>query len=150
MFNKTFKTAFAALAIVAGAASFSPAMAAGAQAPAGAANAGNLHLASGSIHIQTPHGGIYFGHGRGPGWYGKPQRRHYGGRRHGGRHYGGRRVCHPRKAVRKAWHIGMNRPGIRRIGENRIVVTGWHRGHRAKLVFDRWSPRCRVIRARGI
>lgn len=125
MLTKTLKTALAALVIASGAAITS--------APANAGSV-QLDLASGPQH----HG--QFRHG--------PRRQHHGQRfGHGPRHRG---ICTPREAVHKAWRIGMNRPGIRRIGHDRIVVTGFHRGHHARLVFARYTPRCRVIASRGI
>ena len=55
-----------------------------------------------------------------------------------------------RRALRKAWRMGVDRPHIARIGRGRIVVKGHHDGHRAKVVFDRWSRRCEVIKVRGL
>ena len=69
--------------------------------------------------------------------------------RHGGR-YDRRRSCSPHEAVRKAHWMGVRRAGIARVNHRVIVVFGHHRGHPARVVFDRHSPRCRVIGARGI
>lgn len=81
--------------------------------------------------------------------YGKP-RRHY---RHGPRKYRrphyGRNYCHPRKAVRKAGNLGLRHAHVRRITDRRIVVTGRKYGHRARLVFARYSPYCALIASRG-
>jgi len=68
---------------------------------------------------------------------------------HGGRHYGDR-ICRPGEAVQKAFRQGMRRPGIERVTRREVVVTGRFRGHRAMLVFDRNSSRCRVLYSRGI
>lgn len=139
MLSTMFRTTFAAAIIAAGASFAVPAHAGSVQIEIGigAKPVHHRHHGRGSVYIPAPHGGGFYGPG--------PRGRNYGGR-HGHRP----RICRPRRAVNKAWNMGMNRPGIRRIGEHRIVVVGWHRGHRAKLVFDRWSPRCRVLRARGI
>lgn len=122
MLTKTLKTGLAAIVIATAAA-----------ATAVPANAGSAQL---QIEVGSRHHG-HFRHGprHGP---------RYG---HAPRH---RAACTPREAVRKAWRIGLNRPGVRRIDNRRIVVTGFNRGHRASLVFARHTPRCRVIASRGI
>lgn len=115
----------------------------GTAAYAAPASAGNF----GVDIYQGYSGGSYHqgGHRQGGHWrpYNKPPR-HYGGQR---RHYGS---CSPHEAVRKAHWLGMRHPGIRRVNHRAIVVTGFHRGHRAKIVFARNSPRCHVIGSRGI
>lgn len=97
------------------------------------ANAGSI-----GVYIGGGHGGVYYGtgHGRYNGHYGGP-------RRHRGH-------CGPRRALNKAWNMGVNHPHIKRIGENRIVVVGYNRGHRAKVVFKRHSRHCRIIKTRGL
>lgn len=103
---------------------------------AGSAQAGEIY---GGVTVY--HGGGYDGHAGGrDGWR--------GGR--GGWRGDYRPACHPREAVGKAWRQGLRRPGVERVGRRDIVVSGWFRGHRAVLVFDRYSPRCRVIGSRGI
>ncbi|MBL4725278.1 MAG: hypothetical protein JKY83_01115 [Rhizobiaceae bacterium] len=78
-------------------------------------------------------------------------RRHgYGhSRRHGGRHgyrghgrnnYG----CSPRRAVNRAWNMGLNNPHVKRVGKRHIVVKGGYRGSRAKVVFSRFGG-CQVV-----
>jgi hypothetical protein len=106
---------------------------------AGSAQAGGI---SGEITVY--HGG---GHGGGyGGGYG-----HGGGYGRGGGWHGDYRpLCHPREAVGKAWRQGLRRPGVERVTRRDIVVSGWFHGHRAVLIFDRHSPRCRIIGSRGI
>lgn len=99
----------------------------------GTANAGGNF----GVYISDGHGGgIYFGNG--------------GGRRYQGGGSGPRRHCGPRRALNKAWNMGVNRPEITRLGGKRIVVKGFSRGHRAKVVFKRNSRHCRVISRRGV
>jgi hypothetical protein len=62
----------------------------------------------------------------------------------------GKRICEPRQAVHKASRLGMRRPGIRRVTRSEIVVAGHNYGRRALVVFDRFSPHCRIVSARGI
>ena len=121
MFTNAIKTILAA-GIIASGASF---------ATTSAANAASV-----GIHIGHGGFGIHVGH-----------------RRHGGHYYGHghrRNVCKPRRALNKAWRMGVNRPHIKRIGPRRIVVTGFNYGHRAKVVFSRYGHRCPVIKTRGI
>lgn len=73
------------------------------------------------------------------------------GRRHGSRHgyrHGGRRGhgqgCSPRRAVNKAWNMGLNHPHVKRVGRRHIVVKGGFRGSRAKVVFSRYGG-CQVV-----
>ncbi len=101
--------------------------------------AANAQAAGISGEITIQHSGGYLG-GHGGGWQGRP----------GGWHGGHRAQCRPSEAIERAWRQGMRRPGIERVGRRDIVVAGWFRGHRAVLVFDRHSPRCRVIGSRGI
>jgi hypothetical protein len=124
MFTKSLKSILA-VAAIAGGAAFSI---------AGSAQAGNDF----GVYIGGGHSGIYIGNG---GHY-KQQIR-----RHGPRHRG---FCGPRRAVKKAWRMGVNRPHIQRVNGRKIVVTGYSHGHRAKVVFKRDSKRCRVIRTRGL
>ncbi len=90
--------------------------------------------------------GVYIGSG-GSGIYFNS-----GGRRHHGHRYRGHRrfSCGPRRAVNKAYRWGMNNPRVKRVNKRRIVVTGWNRGHRARMVFSRHGRGCPVIKARGI
>jgi hypothetical protein len=44
----------------------------------------------------------------------------------------------------------VRRPGVERVTPRQVVVGGWFRGHRAMMVFDRYSSRCRVLYSRGI
>ena len=91
--------------------------------------------------------GVYIGNGYGSGVYfgnGGHRRHHY----HGG--YSRRHACGPRRALRKAWRMGVNRPHIARLNDRRIAVVGFSHGHRAKVVFKRHSRHCRVIKTRGL
>lgn len=136
MFGKSFKSALA-IAVVAASAIF---------ATAGNADAGggfSLHIGNGyggGIHIGNGYHGGYKHHGYGG---------HYGHKKFHG-HAGHKRFCHPRRALKKAWHLGVNRPHIKRVNRKKIVVVGYNHGHRAKVVFARKSPRCHVIKARGL
>lgn len=90
------------------------------------------------VYIGGGHGGVYIGNGH---------RRHHhysqGYRRPAGK-------CGPRRALNKAWRMGVNRPHVSRVNGRKIVVAGFNRGHRAKVVFKRGSRHCRVIRTRGL
>ena len=128
MLNKSVKTALAAAILATGAA----------LSATNSANAGtNFHL-----HVGGGHAGVYVG---GP-HYGAPRyappRRHYQGQRH--------RACGPKRALHKAWRMGLNRPYVARVNQNRIVVRGFNYGHNAKVVFKRGSRHCRVLKTRGI
>ena len=48
-------------------------------------------------------------------------------------------VCGPRRAVNKAYRLGLNNPQVHRIQERRIVVSGYQYGYRTKMVFKRYS-----------
>ena len=90
--------------------------------------------------------GIYIGNGyhSGPGYY--------GGGYHGGYYAYGypRRKCHPRRALNKAYRMGVYNPHVTRVNHKRIVVKGYSHGHRAKVVFKRHSKHCRVLKTRGL
>lgn len=103
--------------------------------------AGGAQAASLDIYVGPGgyHGGGYVGGHHGG----------YVGGHAGGGHYGNR-ICRPGEAVQKAYRHGMRRPGIERVTRREVVVTGRFRGHRAMLVFDRTSSRCRVLYSRGI
>lgn len=129
MFVKSAKSILAVAVVAAGAAF----------ATTGIANAGSsfgVYIGGGHGGYHGGHGGAYYG-GYGPG-YG-----YHGGYRHRGH-------CGPRRALNKAWHMGVNRPHIKRVGGKRIVVVGFNRGHRAKVVFKRHSRHCRVLKTRGL
>ena len=123
MFVNSFKSILA-VAVVAAGAAFST---------TGSANAGSNF----GVYIGGGHGGVYVGSGYGNYGY------HGGHRRHRGH-------CGPRRALNKAWNMGVNRPHIKRVGGKRIVVVGYNRGHRAKVVFKRHSRHCRVLKTRGL
>ncbi len=121
MFKNTIKTLIAVGVIAAGAT----------LSTAGSANAGSV-----GVYIGNGHGGVYFSDGHRRGGYHKAHKRN--------------RVCTPRRALKKAWRLGVKRPYVDRIGRNRIVVKGFSHGHRAKVVYDRDRSRCPVIRTRGL
>ncbi|MEZ5800203.1 MAG: hypothetical protein R3D29_06760 [Nitratireductor sp.] len=60
------------------------------------------------------------------------------------------RICQPGEAIHKARSLGLRHPGIDRVNRHVVVVSGRHRGHWARLVFDRTSRHCRIVDARGI
>ena len=81
--------------------------------------------------------------------YSDPYRGSY---RHGNKHRrhqyrSGRRhnVCGPRRAVNKAYRLGLNNPQVHRIKDRRIVVSGYQYGYRTKMVFKRYSN-CNLIK----
>jgi len=97
--------------------------------------------------------GIYIGNGHGGGiHYGKRKHRNHGYKNRGYRNnaHGHRRGCAPRRALNKAFRIGVNRPHIARINHRKIVVVGYNRGHHAKVVFKRKSHGCKIIKTRGL
>lgn len=117
------------------------------------ANADNLHM-----KLVSPNGFVEFGqtrlwehdaHYRGHKRRGHRSKRHH---RHGHHDYYRPvvRWCSPERAIHKAWRMGVNHPHIARIGDSRLVVRGHYRGHRAKVVFDRHSRHCPVIKTRGL
>lgn len=124
MFNKSIKSILAAAILATGAA----------VSTTTTANAG------GSF-------GVYIGSGHGSGiHYQKPRvRHHYRKKRHTSR-----RACAPRRALNKAYRIGVNRPHIARINHKRIVVVGYNYGHPAKVVFKRKGHGCKIIATRGL
>lgn len=123
MFGKSVKSILAAVVITSSAA----------LAPTTSAQAGGNF----GVYIGGGHSGIYLGNGH------RAPRYHGGYKRHRG-------FCGPRRAVNKARHMGVRRAEVVRVNGNRIVVAGFNRGHRAKVVFKRGSKHCRVIRARGL
>lgn len=54
-----------------------------------------------------------------------------------------RRACSPRRAVRKARHMGIRKVKLRRYGSRGAVVTGRYYGERVRVKFNR---NCRVQR----
>jgi hypothetical protein len=129
MFNKT-KTLIVAAVMAVSAVSAAPANAQSARF--------SFHDPNFSIEIGPRHHRPYYrGHRRG----------HDRGYDRG---YHRRAVCSPQEAVYKARRHGMRHAGIQRMRPRAIVVTGWHRGHRARMVFERYSRHCRVIASRGI
>jgi hypothetical protein len=91
----------------------------------------------------------YYGGSGSYGFYGDQGRY---GNYSGHRRYGDYRqnVCSPREAIGKAYRLGLRRAEIHRISSDVIVVGGHNYGHRARVVFARWSPNCRIIAAQGI
>lgn len=122
MFNKSIKTVLAAGILAIG-------TAATATAPA---------QAGGKLSV-------YIGGGHGTAIHYSSRKRGYGHR-----HHVRRAKCAPRRALNKAYRYGLNRPHIQRINNKRIVVSGWNRGHQARIVFKRNGGGCQIIRTRGI
>lgn len=91
--------------------------------------------------------GVYIGGGHGNGIY-----FNNGGYNHGGfqGHGHRKRKCNPRRALNKAYRMGVNRPHVTRVNHKKIVVKGFTHGHRAKVVFKRHSKHCRVLKTRGL
>ncbi|MEM9277366.1 MAG: hypothetical protein AAGA76_02190 [Pseudomonadota bacterium] len=90
--------------------------------------------------------GVYIGNGHGGGIY-------YNNGYHGGGYhaYGHKqRKCNPRRALNKAYRMGVYKPHVTRVNHKRIVVKGYNHGHRAKVVFKRHSKHCRVLNTRGL
>ena len=83
--------------------------------------------AGGSVGFSVEFGSPGYGQGWGPSWgpvwgpgYGpKPQRG----------------ICKPRRAVKKAWKMGVRNGRIVRRNNKRVVVRGWRYGYRVKVVF---------------
>jgi len=140
MFNKSVKSILAACALVAGATFAVP------------ASAGNFNVYIGSgysgVHAAPGHNQKY------KHFYGNGFQKHHRKHRGYGHKYKNRVVhkgfCGPRRALRKAWHMGVNQPHIARLNKRKVVVVGYNRGHAAKVVFKRNSHRCKVIKARGL
>ena len=125
-------------------------------ATSGSANAGNF-----GIDLYLGHqSAIHYG---GSKYYGSHQRRQQYGhrynhnkgnrrnkyrkhRRHQDRYSQPRRhVCGPRRAVRKAYRLGLDGPRVHRVRENKVAVVGYQYGYRTKMVFKRYSN-CRLIK----
>lgn len=98
--------------------------------------------------------GVYIGSGHGNGvYYGNRKQRNHGyNRGHGYKKsgYGHRRGCNPRRALNKAYRVGVNRPHIARINHKKIVVVGYNYGHPAKVVFKRKGHGCKILKTRGL
>ena len=97
------------------------------------ANAGEGHV--------MRHGAQTYQHHYGQQFYGRYQSRE---------RYHRDRICQPGEAIHKARSLGLRHPGIDRVNRHVVVVSGRHRGHWARLVFDRTSRHCRIVDARGI
>lgn len=96
--------------------------------------------------------GIYIGNGTGIHHGHRSNVNHTKKRGHGLRRnvFRNHRGCSPRRALNKAYRIGVNRPHISRINHKKIVVVGHSRGHLAKVVFKRKGHGCKVIKTRGL
>lgn len=93
------------------------------------ASAGNIEF---GIQFGTPGYGYYYGSN--PRWGAPPPRYRKG-------------KCKPRRAVNKAWRMGVNNPRVVRRNPNRVVVRGWRHGYKTKVVFAN-ARHCPVIRFR--
>ncbi len=123
-------------------------------AAAGTANAGNygvgIYLGNGSGIYFSGNGGHYNNRRyHNPGYYNPYYQPGYN--RHHNRYNKNyrakqrRQVCGPRRAVKKAYRLGLNNPQVQRIKERRIIVAGYQYGYRTKMVFKRYSN-CRLIK----
>ncbi len=132
MISQAIRTAFLTIAVsVAGIAASAP-----------SANAGGIQV------------GIYLG-GGGLNMFGGHRRHKHGGYAdHGSyRSYGNDRrwrgrSCKPRRAKRKARHMGLRDAYIARVKRRAIVVKGYYRGEPTKIKFGR-SRHCPVIAVRS-
>ncbi|MCP4073860.1 MAG: hypothetical protein GY742_19360 [Hyphomicrobiales bacterium] len=109
----------------------------------GNANAGNLGI---DLYLGNGAGIYYSGNRNHRHGYNNP--RHYRQdyyRRDNYRHKPRRRVCSPRRAVKKAYRLGLNNPQVHRIKDRRIVISGYQYGYRKKMVFKRHS-RCHLLK----
>ncbi|MCF6321434.1 MAG: hypothetical protein L3J32_06655 [Rhizobiaceae bacterium] len=122
------------------------------------ANAGNIGVGNIGINIHMSNGlGIYMNgrghnyrqpHNRGyfnPGYY--PPKR-YRPKKHRRNYYSNpprQAICNPRRAVNKAYRLGLNNPQVERVRERRVVVSGYQYGYRTKMVFKRYS-KCKLIK----
>jgi len=117
------------------------------------ANAGNIgvniHMGAGPVPFsmgvpagyRQPHNRGYFN----PGY---KQPKHYGRKKHRRNYYRSaprRAICNPRKAVNKAYRLGLDGPQVERVRERRIIVSGYQYGYRTKMVFKRYSN-CKLIK----
>jgi hypothetical protein len=88
-------------------------------------------------------GGFGFSIEVGPGWGSGPG---YGwGPGYGSRPHRG--ICKPRRAVKKARHMGVRSGRIVRRNHRRVVVRGWRRGYPVRVVFAN-RRHCPVIALR--
>ena len=55
------------------------------------------------------------------------------------------RECLPERALAKAQRMGIRRPRIDHVGRRSIAVSGWQRGDRVMVRFDRWDRRCAIL-----
>ena len=81
-----------------------------------------------------------------------PPERHRAGdrRRHRGWDYGYERrrgFCRPRRAIRKAWRMGVDAPRIHRVGRRAVVVSGYRGRHYVRVRFAH-ARRCPVLAVR--
>ena len=127
MFNKSIKTVLAAAVIATGGAF--------AATTANAGTSFGIYIGNGYGHSHAPSGGIYFNNG---------------GYNHGYVAPRGHRKCNPRRALNKAYRMGVYNPHVTRVNHRKIVVKGYSHGHNAKVVFKRNSKRCKVLKTRGI
>ncbi|MEM7069289.1 MAG: hypothetical protein AAF478_10430 [Pseudomonadota bacterium] len=97
----------------------------------------SFYLGHNPVQVHKPHGGnYYYGGGYNPYLYS-----------HGGQRP---RACNPRRALNKAYRMGLYNPHITRVNHKKIVVKGYSHGYPAKVVFKRHSGRCKVIKTRGL
>lgn len=90
---------------------------------------------------QAAAGSVGFSIEIGPGWGPGPS---WGHRYRPAPHRG---ICKPRRAVKKARHMGVRGSRIVRRNYKRVVVRGWRRGYPVKVVFAN-RRHCPVIALR--
>ena len=66
---------------------------------------------------------------------------------HHGQGYGPRAFCRPRRAIRKAWRMGVDAPRIHRVGRRAVVVSGYRGRHYVRVRFAH-ARRCPVLAVR--
>lgn len=124
----------------------------------GSANAGNygvnlqfgngagIYFSGNSNHKQKGHKKYRNRHSYNQGHYNPYYQPRYNPRPHNQyRQQPRRQVCGPRRAVKKAYRLGLNNPQVHRIKERRIVVSGYRYGYRTKMVFKRYSN-CQLLK----
>lgn len=79
---------------------------------------------------------------------GKDRPRARNGRRYDPYWHPRQRGCRPRRAIRKAWRMGVDAPRIHRIGRRGVVVSGYRGRHYVRVRFGH-ARYCPIIAVRG-
>ncbi len=90
---------------------------------------------------------FYFGGSNGHSHWRRDRRHnpHWGHGKRWKKRHGVVRRCSVKRALNKAYRMGVNNPRVRRANQNVIKIKGRSRGHRVRIVFSR-APGCPVIR----